>query len=412
MTPTYRSIETPGPSHALEHALGPVIPALARHSTRRALERDPLYRRVRDEIDRVLHGFEWDLTLAGPAPSRPASVRAVAWNVERGKRFAPLERALLEHPRLQGADLLLLTELDVGMGRSDNRNVPRALAHVLGCNYVFANYHLVLSPGDLAERDHGVPNTLALHGAALLSRWPITRFAALTLPEYRDKFHALEKRLGNKRALFVEVLLPDGPLVVVVVHLDPFAGPGHRAYQAELVAQGLARFGGTRVLLGGDLNTHTYDLGSTATLALNVAHKLLRFGFAGTVQQYLTPDHVFERGTFEALRRAGLGFDAFGDATRGTVYYDLRDPEVVGKSLERVPPFVLRWLRRRLEPWDGVVPLRFDWFAGRGLRVVDVATIERPRFDGQHVSDHNPIAIELAVNHGAATGTRSERSPR
>jgi endonuclease/exonuclease/phosphatase family metal-dependent hydrolase len=124
----------------------------------------------------------------------------VTWNVERGKRFEPLLGLLQGHPELVGADLLLLTELDIGMGRSGNRHIPRELGRALGLDWVFANFHLVLAPGDSAERDHGVPNTQGLHGAALLSRFPIRRFAAVSLPERANTYD-----LGTSVGLFVNV---------------------------------------------------------------------------------------------------------------------------------------------------------------------------------------------------------------
>src|SRR5690606_26574778 len=144
----------------------------------------------------------------------------------------------------------------------------------------------------------------------------------------------------------------DGPLTIIVVHLDPFCGPKHRVRQAQAIVDALGRFGGRRVLLGGDLNTHTYDFDSKLALAFQVFHKLVRFGFTGTVDQYLTPDHVFERDVFRTLRSAQICFDPFGDPRRGTLDYDLRDPDVLGKSLDELPPSVMRWLGRRLAPWD------------------------------------------------------------
>jgi endonuclease/exonuclease/phosphatase family metal-dependent hydrolase len=281
------------------------------------------------------------------------------------------------------------------MGRSGNRHIPRELGRALGLDWVFANFHLVLAPGDSAERDHGVPNTQGLHGAALLSRFPIRRFAAVSLPERADKFHALEKRLGSKRALLVEVELPDGPATIVVVHLDPFASPRHRARQMRRVMQALDAFGGRRVLLGGDFNTNTYDLGTSVGLFVNVVHKLARYGFDGTVRHYMTPEHVFERRTFDVLRRAGLDIDPYTDPDRGSIYYDMTDPELIDKSLSYLPGPVVRWLERKLQPWGGIVPLRIDWFAGRGLRPVHATTIERPRYEGRRVSDHNPLVVDL-----------------
>jgi endonuclease/exonuclease/phosphatase family metal-dependent hydrolase len=385
------------PCVELSHALTPHFEGLRRVRTRRRLRRHRLYRRLQADIERVLAGFEWDVSALprARALADDAPLRAVAWNVERGKRFAALMGVVQNEPWLRDADLLLLTEVDIGMGRSGNRNVPREVARALDMGYVFANYHLVLAPGDSAEQEHGEHNTLGLHGAALLTRLPVRRFWGLPLPEFTDKFHALEKRLGSKRALLVELELADGPLLVVVVHLDPFAPPRHRAAQLRLVCEAIARTGIERVLLGGDLNTNTYHLGSKAGLALDVLHKLVRFGFDGTVRQYMTPEQVFERRVFAALAQAGLRTEGFTDPTAGTLHYDLNDPELRDKSLAYLPPRVLAWLERKLQPWGGCVPMRIDHFAGRGLSAVRALTLPRARHEGQHVSDHAPIVVEF-----------------
>jgi len=394
-----RTIDAPPPAAALEHELGPHLDQLARVRTRRRLRRHRLYRTLRADIERVLDGFEWNIAGLPRRRALPtdAPLRAVAWNVERGKRFSALLGVLGGEPLLRDADLLLLTEVDIGMGRSGNRNVPRALAEALDMGYVFANYHLVLAPGDSAERHHGEDNTLGLHGAALLTRLPVQRFWAVALPEFTDKFHSLEKRLGSKRALLCELALPDGPLLVVVVHLDPFAPPNHRAAQLKIVVDAIERTGIHRVLLGGDLNTNTYHLGSKAGLALDVLHKLVRFGFDGTVRQYMTPEQVFERRVFAALAAAGLQTDGFTDPSTGTMYYDIRDPELRDKSLAYLPPRVLAWLERKLQPWNGCVPMRIDHFAGRGLNAVRALTLPPARHEGERVSDHVPIVVEFTA---------------
>lgn len=382
------------PHQPLEHALAQHFDMLGRVRTRRALERDPLYLRLREEIDRVLAGFEWDLRPLAPAPASTAPMRAVAWNVERGKRFDPLMAALRDEPLIRETDLLLLTELDIGMGRSGNRNVPAEVARALGMGYVFANYHLLPGPGDSAELDTRDPNALGLHGAALFTRWPIQRISSVGLPEFTDKFRAIEKRLGTKRALLCEVLTPDGPLVVVVVHLDPFAPPMHRAHQLRSIIAAVDRMGVERVLIGGDYNTNTYHLGSKIGLGVDVAHKLARFGFAGTIEHYMTPEQVFERKLFGVLANAGFVTEGFTDPRAGTIHFDLRDPEVREKSLHYLPRFAFRWLEQKLRRWDGCVPMRVDHFAGRGLRPVRALTLPRD-MPGGRVSDHAPIVVEF-----------------
>lgn len=382
----------------LSHELGELLRRFGGYRRKRALVRDPEYRAAQPEIERLLCGLEWDLRAAtATQPTRPGRLRAIAWNVERGKRFEPLLGTLTSLDGLASPDLVFLTELDIGMGRSGNRNVPRELARALGMGYVFSNFHLVLARGDRGEQLLSAPNSHAMHGSALLTRFPVRRVSTLRLPEWVDKFHVLEKRLGDKRALFVELALPDGPLTVVVVHLDPFCPPRHRAWQMQLVLEHLEHFGARRVLLGGDLNTHTWDAGSAPGLAISLAHKLVRFGFAGTVANYMTPERVFERGVFDALSHAGLSTEGFVDPSRGTVYYDMHDPEVIDKSLDEVPRPVLNWLERRLRPWGGCVPLRMDWFAGRGVTPAAAWTVSRPRHQGQRVADHDPLGVELAL---------------
>ncbi len=393
------------PRFELDHDFSEALAHLATIRRRRKLERDPVYQQIRPQLDRVLRGFEWDLepTLGTPLVSRRAGeVRVAAWTVERGKRFEGLRHTLVHDPLLRDADLLLLTEVDIGMGRSQNLNVPRELAAALNMGYVFANYHIVLAEGDRGERGHGIPNTKAMHGCALLTRFPVLRFEAIELPERKDKFHATEKRMGNKRALLCELLLPDGPLTVALVHLDPFTGPRHRAAQLRRIVARMRRFGGERMLLGGDLNTNTYDLGSGQGMLYNLLYKLTRFGFEGTVEQYMKPEEILERKVFEALRAGGLAIEGYNEFAKGTIYYDVYDPEMARKALDYLPAplckWVLRWLERRLAPWDGRVPLRVDWFAGTGLRPSRPQVIERPMVDGRLISDHNPILIDLALN--------------
>src|SRR5262249_8024196 len=219
--------------------------------------------------------------------------RAVAWNIRRGARLDAMRQAVAAPP-FADADLLLLSEVDVGLGRSGNRNVARELAETLGMSYAFGVSYLALTD-DLGENPAGLENTLALSGAAVISRHPIARVETLDLPRIRDKFHSPEKRLGKKRALLAEIALPDGPLVVAACHLDSGASPAQRARQLAGVLDGVDRSGVARALVGGDFNTSTYDVSSTLALARDLLHKLFVTGFRATVDQYLTPEKRYER---------------------------------------------------------------------------------------------------------------------
>ena len=74
------------------------------------------------------------------------TIKALAWNIERGNVFEGIVDALKNHVGLLDKDVLLLTELDHGMARSGNRFVAQEIARELKMNYAFALFTL------LAER--------------------------------------------------------------------------------------------------------------------------------------------------------------------------------------------------------------------------------------------------------------------
>ena len=195
---------------SVQHEIQAHYPALRAIRTRKALERSALWAEIGGEVRRVLEGVErGDCAPVPPLGGRPAGrgrvLRAVAWNIQRGARFDDL-RACRLGAAARRADLLLLSEVDVGLGRSGNRNVARELAEALGMSYAFGVSYLALTD-DFGENSAGRENTLALSGAAILSRHPIGRVENIDLPEIRDKFRSSEKRLGKKRALLAEIVL-------------------------------------------------------------------------------------------------------------------------------------------------------------------------------------------------------------
>jgi endonuclease/exonuclease/phosphatase family metal-dependent hydrolase len=374
----------------IEHRLGPHYAALQKIHRRRDLERDPLWARIGEEVRRVCAAVEEGHR---PGKLRPLDgLRVAAWNIQRGRRLDQLRRALTADPILAAADVLLLVEVDCGMARSGNRNVARELADALQMSYAFGVSYLVLED-DIGENPDGRANGLALAGAAVLSRVPIRRVENVDLPELRDKFSSSEKRLGKKRALLCELALADGPLVVAACHLDSTASPAQRGRQLAAL---LARTGAGRALVGGDLNTTTYDLSTPWALGANILHKLVVDGFAGAIAQYMEPERYYERPIFAELARHGFTVDGLNDRAHGTMRYDLNDPYAIEKTRRSVGSFATWLLRRRLRPWGGVVPARLDWFAGRGLAARSAAVVDGRDADGRAPSDHAAIVVDLA----------------
>ena len=155
------------------HDLHRELPKFLDFGSTASLEQSALYRDLKPRILKVLNSYELHSDL--PMPSAEPYYRAVAWNVERGICYSEILHFLKNHPVLSKADVLLLTETDLGMARSGNRNVARDLAEDLKMNYFFAPSYLNLEKGNGPERDMEGENELGLHGNAILSRYPISK---------------------------------------------------------------------------------------------------------------------------------------------------------------------------------------------------------------------------------------------
>ena len=382
------------PARRIGHGLAPHFSALAAIPTRAALRASDFYRAHGDELEAAVAGVEWDNSLSAAGPA--GGLRLAAWNIERGKELEGIIDCLRGDPVLRGADVLLLTEADIGMGRSFNRNVPRLVAEALGLNYAFANSFLELGEGDAGERGHGRPNEVGLHGNAVLSRYPFKRLRAAWLPWAKDYFYGAEKRLGRRRVLVATCEVGGRECDFAVTHLDFNSSPRQRRAQLGAALDALPA-GDWPQLVGGDWNTSTYDLSSARGLAANLFFKFAFLGVEQTVAHYMAPDLLFEKPLFALLERRGFSCRPYNDLSHGTLHYDVEAPVDAAKTRQFVPGFVWRWLRRRLEPWGGCVPIRLDWLAGRLFEPVAPATLPLPRRGGKAVSDHGAVAVGLRL---------------
>ena len=315
----------------------------------------------------------------------------------RGARLDDLRRAVVSPP-FAGTDVLLLSEVDVGVGRSGNRNVARELAEVLGMSYAFGVSYLALTD-DIGDDAAGLENTLALSGAAVLSRYPIGRVENIDLPAIKDKFHSSEKRLGKKRALLAEIALPDGPLAVAGLppRLDRLARAA-RAPARWVLGQRRSQRRGARA--GGRRFQHQH---------------LRRLEHAGAGARHLPQAaghgvprlHRSVHDAGQALRAAGVRVSC-GRATSSSTASTIAAPAPTSTTsriltsstacTRMVGRALTRFLGRLMRPWNGCVPARLDWFAGRNVTPV-AAAVERPRAaaDGRPISDHSAVIVDVAV---------------
>ncbi|MDQ3800300.1 MAG: endonuclease/exonuclease/phosphatase family protein [Acidobacteriota bacterium] len=386
--------ETPG---VLEHQLNDFFPELLKFDSTKELEKSAVYQEIKPEVERILNAVAQE-NFAPQTFEKAETVRALAWNIERGNRFEGIVEALKNHPQLKDRDVLLLTELDYGMARSGNRFVARELAQQLKLNYAFAPVYIALQKGSGVEAQVAGENTKSLHGLALFSKYPLRNVHAIPLPNGKDKMLGKEKRLGHLRALIAEVEHPAGVFRAVTLHLDAHSSRRHRQRQMRIVLEHLEALPALPTVIGGDWNTTTYN-SQTATRAILGYGRRVMMGVKRVVRHHFPhPDRYFEKGLFEELEKRGYDYKALNNPGVGTLHYDVESIEKNTNLRDWVPawcfPFIF-WAARRV---GGRVSARLDWFAGREIMLKGKPQTIVDLYDAENVplSDHDAIALDFA----------------
>lgn len=342
---------------------------------------------------------------AATSQAAPASkpLKAVTWNIERGKRFEALVHALTTSPDMKDADVFFLTEVDWGMARSGNRNVAADLGKALGLHAYFAPSYFNLTAGHGSERHIGEPNAVGLHGKAILSHSPLKNLRVAAMTNATDKFKSKEVRIGRKRSLIGDLPVGDKGLALACVHLDAFSSPKMRAFQFREAVQPLLNgVSSIPALVAGDWNTNTMNSTSGRTLFLSVIRQLVAPGPKRMIRSHHAyPDRRFDRPLFRTLEELGLEYEAFNEKGAGTFDLLVNDHELGAMARDQFPLWVLKMINRIVEKSGGRFSLKLDWFAARGLRPIDKKVLRlRPDADdpsGNRPSDHHPVLLTFEI---------------
>jgi len=370
----------------------------------RELRANPVYRRLEPVIREVLDTPETGQFCRTP-PAARAQYRFVAWNLERGIELDGQIDALHTHPYLRESDVLLLTETDLGMARSGNRNVAREMARALGFYYAFVPCYLNLAKGSGLEYRAEGENDLGLHGNAIVSRYPLRNVRAVLLKNGFDKMAGREKRLGRQAAVIADIQFPNFEVTAVSSHLDANSSQRHRARQMRDILSGLDRLDAQRgagerrpAVIGGDWNTTTYN---SSTPAWAIAGFWLRvfMGVDNVINNhYLHPYHRFERDLFRTLERHGFDYKACNRLGERTGGYNADCVKTREGLSEWVPNWCFAFMRWALRNHGGRCPIKIDWFATRGVEVRDPEVLHEFRECEAPLSDHDPIGVDVIVD--------------
>ena len=270
-------------------------------------------------------------------------VQVCAWNLQQ-MHFPEESLALLERAR---CDIILLSELDMGLHRTGQIESVRYLAARLGMSYAFAPEFFELpgrGPGIAAPdvcRDR-----IGYHGNAVLARGGLGDTETIHLDEAADWFSAPRTgraRVGRRVALAAQVTVASQDCLFVSVHLESDCGPEGRRAQARTLLKSIGAIAqGQPILVGGDFNAG-----------------------AGTPRLDWRNETFFE--LFEA---AGFAWSRFNGQ-----WPTSRKSRVANAASQDVATY--------------------DWFFWRGFNGFFIGTIAAMDCRGQSISDHDAICIRL-----------------
>ncbi|MBR2188393.1 MAG: hypothetical protein IJ860_03130 [Eubacterium sp.] len=286
----------------------------------------------------------------------------LVFNMERGVHLEAIRDFLRDCPDVSPFDIILANELDDGCVRSGGLDTTAELAKALGLNYVYALEFIELAN----EAD-----PKGFHGNAIFSRWPFRRARVVRLPEAYNWYFDRQTRIGGRCAILAEIEDGRGRHIGVgVMHLENRTDAAGRRMQMKTVLDAADEFFKEMpVILGGDLNTNTFDGRSVEDIGVIAADQTLR-------RQCL--EDVFQN---EPL---------------------LTDAEHRGYKCVPDRPVLTR---RKPLPGGDVLGLRLDWIMARGMDVKESRMISTRRADfgfakpgsalcsfaDEELSDHNAV---------------------
>lgn len=219
------------------------------------------------------------VTASAATPSR---LRIVSFNIALAKEIEAAVRLLRTHPRLRGADVLMLQEMDE-LGTA-------TIAAALGFDSVY--YPAVRH----AKHDHNFGN-------AVLSRWPIVADRKLVLPGRGFLDHSI------RTATVAEISAGSLGVTLISTHLSTPFEVGFGTRREQLLALSRVAPAGPAIV-GGDFN----DPELPSLLSLRGFDWLTR-EVGGTARLGRSLDHICVRGLALAASSAGKvqGFPGISD---------------------------------------------------------------------------------------------------
>jgi endonuclease/exonuclease/phosphatase family metal-dependent hydrolase len=305
------------------------------------------------------HQFEPMVENRG-STTAPGPLRVVAFNAQGGAHLDGIVRCLASKP-LRSAAVILMSEMDFGTRRAGRRKVASELASALGMSCAYVPEFGLVDPDGA---------TISFLGNAILAREPIEDVIAIPLPRVSSRFPRMPRSLGRLRregsqvAIVATIKVREKSVRVSMAHLDSRANPEARDFQIATMLEGFPSEG--PAIFGGDLNTTTVELINPTSV------------------RFVLREMIFNSRRFRHPQAYEPLFERLAEA-----HFEIRGANAEGRATFTFARIVPPWMRPKL-----------DWIALRGLeplcgsaRVIPA----RPGFFARRVSDHDFIAVDVAI---------------
>jgi endonuclease/exonuclease/phosphatase family metal-dependent hydrolase len=303
-------------------------------------EQEKLPASLEDKLNKLLTVPFVDNSYASAAPVTFSQspqlgefLRVAHWNIERGLEYRAVEtvfcnkelfeaildvkefprgsderqRALEQAAMLRAADIIVLNEVDLGMKRTDYRNIAADLAAKLKMNYAFGVQFVELTPvhlsrekEDATEQEKELTEIIrvdpalykGLHGIAILSRFPLENVRLVPFKNQPYDWYRSEKngtsliekgkrklsekvfleetlrevRRGGRTTLLADIAdprFPNGRVTIAATHLENRTESANRVEQLEELLDSIKEICNP-VVLAGDMNTSSADFTPTS----------------------------------------------------------------------------------------------------------------------------------------------------
>lgn len=298
---------------------------------------------------------------------------AMVFNIERGVNLDETIDFLKYCPDIRPFDLILANELDDGCVRSGGKMVAKEIAKELGMNYVYGLEFIELANPD---------DPKGFHGNAIFTSFPVLWSETFRLPEENNWYFDRQTRIGGRCAIFARLEAGGREFGVVSMHLENRTDGAGRRRQLDAVIRETQRvFKGIPVLMGGDLNTNTFDGRSVPAIEFLSTHPELLRDQIARVEEYEPCLADAKRAGFDWKSASSVHKSGGGQTedTKGT--------------------------RRKKLPDGTDMLLRLDWLMAKGLTADSGRTISTltsdcgfapedsalAHFSKKELSDHNAV---------------------